>query len=390
MRLAMCSDSFLPVVDGVGRVVYQYADALGKAGHEVYVICPQTDMGYRGGFPFEVVDYAGMPMPGSPQYRAGMPILDTHYGSRIGKAPLDLVHAHTPGPAGFEALRLANKRNVPLVGTFHSRYYDDFYRVLKNEEIASLGARMVAEFYSRCDEVWTVSRSAADALRSYGYDGQVIVVPNGTDPRPVRPADRDRAVAALGLGPEPVLLYVGQLDWKKNLRCVVEAAGLLQSRGLSFQLVLAGQGRDQDAVRALADERGISDRLTLPGHIADAALLYGLYAAAALFLFPSLYDTAGLVVMEAAAMQTPSVVVSGSAPGERIVDGENGFVCDDSPESLANAVERALSEPTLLERVGRAAGGTLPLPWERVMRQVTQRYQALLQQPRGQKRRLKR
>ncbi len=387
MRLALCSDSFLPVVDGVGRVVYQYAHALGAAGHEVYVICPQTDMGYRGGFPFEVVDYAGMPMPGSPQYRAGMPILDPHYGSRMGKVRLDVIHAHTPGPSGFEALRLANKLGVPLVGTFHSRYYDDFHRVLKIEEMAALGARMVAEFYSRCDEVWTVSQSAAEALRSYGYSGEVIVVPNGTDPKPVDPADRIRAVETLGLGAEPVLLYVGQMDWKKNLRCIVEAAGLLRRQGLSFQLVLAGQGRDREAVRALADECGVTDRLLMPGHISDPALLSGLYAAASLFLFPSLYDTAGLVVLEAAARRTPSVVVAGSAPGERIVDGENGFVCENTPESLAQAVEQALAAPALLEKVGREAYRTLPLPWETVMRQVTQRYEALMEQPRSPKRR---
>ena len=63
MRIIQFSDSFLPIMDGVGNVVYQYALNLGLRGHESYVVAPQTDTGYRGNFPFEIVDYTGVPLP---------------------------------------------------------------------------------------------------------------------------------------------------------------------------------------------------------------------------------------------------------------------------------------------------------------------------------------
>ncbi len=55
MKIGQFSDSFLPIVDGVGRVVYNYCDSLGKKGHELSAIVPMEDMGYRGRFPFEIM-----------------------------------------------------------------------------------------------------------------------------------------------------------------------------------------------------------------------------------------------------------------------------------------------------------------------------------------------
>lgn len=96
MKILQCSDSFLPIVDGVGRVVYNYAATLGQMGHESYVCAPMADAGYRGGWPFELVDFWGAPVPGSPQYSMGLPVLDKHYHARMSRIKPDLVHAHSP------------------------------------------------------------------------------------------------------------------------------------------------------------------------------------------------------------------------------------------------------------------------------------------------------
>lgn len=375
MRIAQFSDSFLPIVDGVGRVAAQYAACLGERGHESYAVCPIGAFPYLGGLPFEIIEFAGVPVPGSPQYMAGMPILDAHYHARLATRTFDLLHAHTPGPAGLEAVRLAAKRGLPLIGTFHSKYYDDFYRVTKSEALSSLGARLVADFYSRCTEVWTVSAAAAETLREYGYTGETVVVPNGTDCVPVTEEERVRARVRFGLGGEPVLLYVGQIDWKKNLRRVVEACAMVRR---PFRLVFAGKGQDSDAVRRLAGELGLGDRLLLTGHLSDDGLLRGLYAEAALFVFPSVYDTAGLVVREAAVQGTPSVVTAGSAPAEVVRHGENGLVSEDSTEGLAAAIDEALADPAVLRRMGEAARAGIPVPWNKVMETVEARYARLL------------
>ena len=119
MRIIQFSDSFLPIVDGVGNVVYHYALNLGNKGHEVYVVAPQTDTGYRGGYPFEIVDYAPLPLLRVKNYTVGMPALDKHCQNRLGVIQADIVHVHSPFITGQAGISYAQKNGLPLVGTRH-------------------------------------------------------------------------------------------------------------------------------------------------------------------------------------------------------------------------------------------------------------------------------
>jgi glycosyltransferase involved in cell wall biosynthesis len=353
---------------------------LPRMGDECYVIAPMMDTGYRGGYPFELIDYTGMPVPGSPQYKAGLAILDRHYSERIEQVTLDIAHAHTPFFSGQEALRLAAKHDVPLVGTFHSKYYDDFYKATRAELLASIGVRFVVEFYERCDEVWAVSESSAHALWDYGFRGDIVVMENGTEIRPVRPEDQRAAAARFNIDlSRPVLLYVGQLNWKKNILLILEGAALLRRRGKRFTVVLTGQGPDEHAIRVKAGELGLSDCVVFTGHVSDTALLDGLYQCAALFTFPSLYDTFSLVMREAAVMGTPSVLSRGSAAAETVKDGYNALLCGNTPESFASVVEANMEDAQKLAELGEAARETIPVGWEDVMKKVRARYLDLIE-----------
>jgi len=381
VKVGLVSDTFFPIVDGVGRVVYTYANTIAAKGHECYVVAPMTDTGYRGTFPFELVDFFATNVPLQKQYQTGIPLLDAHYDARIANISLDIVHAHSPFVAGQEALRLAKKRNIPLVGTFHSKYYDDFYQVMKNEQLADLGVRFVVSFYEKCDEVWTVSRNSAETLRDYGYMGDIVILPNGTPDNKPEAKDLFAARTAFGLSEaEPILFYCGQLNWKKNILKILEAASLLSHQGYRFRLVFAGQGPDAAAIREKVNELGLSERTMFTGHLHEDSLLNGLYQAASLFVFPSLYDTSGMVVREAAAMHTASVVVAGSAPAEPIVHGENGLICSDSSESIAEVLMQALDQPKeWLQGLGECAYESLYLSWDTVIDTAIGRYKNLIE-----------
>ena len=376
MRIAQFSDSFLPVMDGVGNVVYQYALNMGLKGHDCYVIAPQTDTGCRGRFPFEIVDYIGVPLRLLKSYKMGMPGLDVHCQNRLAMIEADIVHVHSPFIAGQAGIAYAQKRGCPIVGTFHSKYYDDFLQITGVELLADVGVRHVVNFYEKCDEVWAVSESSADTLAGYGYHGAIRVMPNGTDIHPVSDEALRAAGERFGLdGGAPLLLYVGQINWKKNLRCTLEACARVEH---PFRLALAGQGPHEREVRRLAEELGLSDRVVFTGHLTDPDVLNALYRRASLFLFPSQYDTSGLVVREAAAMGTPSVVVRGSSAAEGIRDGENGFLCADDPADLARVIDAALADPAGLERVGRTALATIPIPWTKLVDDVLEHYADLI------------
>lgn len=383
LRIGEFSDTFLPIVDGVGRVVHSYAEGLCQLGHQVTVVAPMGDTGYRGGYPYELVDFIGMRVPLVRQYQTGEAVADAHYRHRIRKVELDICHSHSPFLAGSEALRLAAQRNIPLVGTFHSKYYDDFLKTLKSETLAKLGVKLVVDYYSRCDEVWAVSDSTADTLRSYGYTGEIQVMQNGTNLRNVDPDALAEAERRWDFGDLPLLLFVGQMDWKKNIGCILEACAALRRSGFAFRLALAGQGPDRDAIDRRVDELGLRENARLVGHITDTKLLDALFARASLFVFPSLYDNAPMVVREAAAMGTPSVLARGSTAAEIIRDGENGLLCENDGEDLARVIRGALADSEHLARMGAAARESIPIPWQGILAQVADRYADLIERNRA-------
>ena len=374
LRIGQFSDTFLPVVDGVGRVVQAYAETLSAMGHQVTVVAPMYDTGFQGGFPFELVDFIGSSVPGMKQYKVGEAMLDAHYRRRIRMIELDIVHAHSPFTAGSEALRLAAVRKLPLVGTFHSKYYDDFLKATKSESVAKMMTKFVVNFYNRCDEVWAVGKNTADVLRGYGYEGEIQVMPNGATLRTVHPSDVEEVSRRFALGNDPMVLFVGQMDWKKNILTVLEACAELKKQGRAFHLLLAGQGIDMNAIRSKLEELQIEDRAQMLGHVTDTSLLDGLYARASVFAFPSLYDAAPMVVREAAVMGTPSVMVRGSTAAEIIRDGGNGYLCENDPKDLARVIAGILDDPEKRDRVGQAARETIPVPWSKVLETASERY----------------
>ena len=95
MRIGEFTDSFVPIVDGVGRVVLAYSEHLGKRDNEVSVIAPMADTGYRGNYPFELVDFIAADLPAGFEWKAGVPYIDSHYRARIRDIKLDILHSHS-------------------------------------------------------------------------------------------------------------------------------------------------------------------------------------------------------------------------------------------------------------------------------------------------------
>ncbi|MBO7729705.1 MAG: glycosyltransferase [Lachnospiraceae bacterium] len=375
MKIIQFTDSFIPVTDGVGNVVYQYALTMAKKGHEVYVVAPQTDTGYRGNLPFEIIDYIGFNLAKLKSYRAGLPALDANCQSRLNMIEADLIHVHTPFTAGQAGLLYAQNHKVPVVGTFHSNYYDDILEMTGIKPLAAVGSKYVGSFYNKCDEVWAVSKSSAQTIKDYGCSRPVKVMSNGTDIAKVNTKLKKEIRQQYGLNGHPVLLFMGQMNWKKNIRCILLAAALLDA---DFRLVLAGAGPHEKEITALAQELGIADKVIQTGFISDNTVKMALYSCADLFVFPSLYDTFGLVVREAAAVGTPSITVRKSGAAEGIKNGENGFLCKDDPVDLAKVIKSALSDRSTLQKVGRTAKETLPTPWEQVIDSALARYQYII------------
>ena len=384
MIIGEFSESYPPHIDGVGMVVRSYCEELSKAGHTCYYIAPRNSgRQYENAAPetFPVIKYASLPIPNE-AYSVGLPAFDLSFQFDLNHIPFDVVHAHTPFVSAIEATRIARERHIPLVATLHSKYYDDIVAKTHSEVIAEAVVQRVVQFFNKCDEVWTVNDATAEVLRGYGYRGEIVVMPNGTNLWYPTHEDAKKAEMRYDLGRGPVFLFVGQQNFKKNTDSILKAAALYRKKNAEFRIVFAGQGPDADRMRQMSEELGLSDVAVFTGHIADREILKGLYARADLFVFPSLYDNAPMVVREAAAAGTPSILIRGSCAADGVTDGENGFLCENTPEDIVACMERALKTA---KEVGARARQTIPIPWSGIAKEVLERYAVLIERKKAEK-----
>ena len=377
--IGIFNDSFPPIMDGVSLTTQNYAHWLNQKNQSVCVITPKAP-DYSDNEPYPVYRYTSIPILMRKPYRFGMPDLDFSYKTAINNVEFGLVHAHCPFSSGKEALRIAHKQKIPLVATFHSKYRDDFEQSIKNKFLARQMTHEIIRFFEKADEVWIPQAAVEETIREYGFKGKVQVVENGNDFAttehigPIKKTAREK----LGLkADELMFLFVGQHIWEKNTRLIVES--LAELKEIPFRMFFVGTGYAKSDLHELTEKHGLQEKVKFMGVITARNELRDYYAAADLFLFPSLYDNAPLVIREAGAMETPSILVSGSTSAENIRDNFNGFLIENSVESMSNRLRELIQDKNLLLTVGQNSSRTIARSWESVTEEVLDRYTHLIE-----------
>ena len=376
-NVGLFCDVFPPVMDGVSVCMENYAYWMQKKVGGVCVITPNVPDADYGKHDYKVYDYFSVPVPKRPPYVTGIAEIDPVWLAKVATTRFKIVHAHCPFATGQAARRIARLQGIPLVATFHSKYRDDFARVLPKLAV-DIAIDAIVDFYERADLVWVPQASTVEVLREYGYKGHVEVMDNGSDLVADYP-EKYFVEARQRLGVEPgefVMLFVGQHIWEKNTRLIIEALSRIDD--IPFRMFFVGTGYAAGEMKALVSERGLDRKVRFEGMITDRAKVTDYYAASDLFLFPSLYDTAGLVVQEAAALGTPSVMAREATAASVIHDGQDGFLVDNDPDKMAALLRSLIHDPERVHRVGVQAGKSLVRSWEDCVGEVLERYNALL------------
>lgn len=315
LTIGQFNDSFPPAMDGVANTVINYADYFNQKEKECYAVVPYYPKSQNEEYGFEVLTFPSIPVPLRSNYRFFHQSLAFRLSRKLKDIDFDIVHAHSPFTAGKIALSIARSKNIPMVATFHSKYREDIFSAVKSVSVTNMIIKNIIDFYNSCDAVWVVNNATGKTLEGYGYKKEYIVAVNGCDFSVEECSDktRDFINSKYGLdNNDRLLLFVGQHELQKNTKLIIESLNELKKLDFSFKMLFVGDGSKKQYLERMVSRLGLADRVFFTGKILNRNLLSSIFKRANLFVFPSLYDNAPIVIREAAASYTPSLLVKNS------------------------------------------------------------------------------
>ena len=363
MKLAIVTETFPPEINGVAMTFGVIASELGRRGHRVKVYRP-----WRRDLPdpkaksdFEQVAMAGLPIPGYPLLRMGLPA-----GGRLrrewSRERPDLVHVATEGPLGLSAVRAARALRIPVTSSFHTNFHA-YTRHYKISPFRGLALGWLRYVHNLTERTFAPTRALCSELEALGFT-HMRVLSRGVDTRQFRPERRSQALRnEWGVGPnDPVVIHVGRMAAEKNYPELFRVYGAMKRANPACRFVLAGEGPMKAGLMREHPEciyAGFFSR--------DEIGRY--YASADIYIHASLTETFGNVLTEAMASGLAVAGYDYAAASLFVRDGESGLVapCGDA-ERLAAAGVRLATDPDLRSRLGLAARAAVERQsWETVI-----------------------
>ena len=383
-KVGLFIDSWYPMVDGVVKVVDNYARRLVQYC-DVVVFCPAT-RGYSkeedAKLPYKVVRCTSLPLINN-DYDIPAPALDPVFEAQLIRSGIDFVHIHSPFSVGLTGVLYAKLYKLPVVATLHSQYKQDFEKPLgKIKPAVNVAMNTIMRVFNLCDECWAVNEGIKELYqKEYGLTAPCKVRLNATDHQPVsNPQEAAQKVnETYGIPANAtVFLFVGRINFIKNIDFTVRSLARAKALGLkNFRMLFVGKGQDEERLSDLVAELGMTKEVVMCGLVSDKAMLENLYSRAKLFLFPSLYDANSLVQIEAACQSTPTLFLEGAKTAATVTPGVNGYVSTAGEDNYAHAIMDILADAEGYERIAKAAFRDLYINWDDVVKEVYKDYCAM-------------
>lgn len=379
-RVLYCTDTYPPQVNGVSVVTELSVAGLRERGWDCMVIAPRyPDVPPSGPLdrPFDaaVIGIPSLAFPPYPDIRLAAPL----YGRVAGlvhRFKPDIIHSATEFMLGRLGQIAAKRAGICRLSSYHT----DFSRYTEAYGVPALRptvSHYIGRFHRRSARVFTPSEPARDDLHRFGVSA-VEVWGRGVDTRTFAPEHRSAALrSTYGVDDAVVFVHVGRLAAEKGVDVIVRAfqrACQLLPAGAA-RLIIAGTGPEETALRRFA-----GTNVVFPGVLDRQRVLPRLYASADAFLFSSLTETLGLVVLEAMSSGLPVIATPAGGVADHLRHEINGIaVGPRSVEEMADAIVRLTLNADHRRRLGVGARQTaVALDWQAELDRLDASYRSLL------------
>jgi len=347
LKIADLTQFYSPVSGGVKRYLHEKIDYVQNCtGRDKHVlVVPGAKTGVKANGRSRVYTIRSPLVSRTAQYRA---LINLRAVEEILKREgPDVIESGDPYQLGWRAVKMGRVLKIPVIGFYHSHFPEAYLRSsarlfgkTATRRVMKLSRAYVRKLYNQHAATLVASDRLARVLRDWGVDN-VRVLSLGVNRDIFRPDESDRAATRRSLEIEPtrkLLVYVGRLAKEKNTATLFRAFEILdQQRQHKFHLLVIGDGPERSQLRKL---QAHCKNVSWIEYCAEPRELARYYRAGDLFVHPGVQETFGLVALESQACGTPVVGIRGSAMDDLIFHEQNDWALENSPQALADAVER--------------------------------------------------
>jgi len=323
LKVAFFAEMLIEDADGASRTMFQLLQRIPKQQFDFLFIC---GVGPQYIFGFECFCLPAFPL--NANYKMAFPQLASdRLKKKLTQFKPDIVHIATPSLLGRFALNYATDNELPVISIYHTHFISYINYYLKHVPflinfVKSGVVESQRKFYNRCNLIYIPSETIARELAANGVEHHRIKIwKRGIDRAQFTPQKKDsKFIQQLTGNQKPVILFASRLVWEKNLDTLFDIYDQIHARQLPYNFVIAGDGVAMEACESRMPDAIFTGKL-------DHTTLAVLYASSDLFLFTSVSETIGNVVLEAMASGLPCVIADGGGSSDFIQQGTNGFKC---------------------------------------------------------------
>ncbi len=325
IKVAFFAEMMIEDFDGASRTMFQLINRIDTSRFEFFFIYgtgpEQLDS-------FKSLRIPAFHIPFNRNYTLAVPaIAQKSIRKQLKEFQPDVIHIATPSMLGNYALQYAKKNEIPTISIYHTHFisYIDYYLKKTPFLITPTKKQFIKQtvrFYNKCSKVYIPSKTIQKELTSIGINPERLTLwQRGIDTQLFSPRKKDlKYIRKITQNKKPNILFVSRLEWEKNLTTLIAIYQHCRALALDCNFIIVGDGT---AKAACMEQMSGAHFLGKRSHQELAKI----YASATLFLFPSITETYGNVVIEAMASGLPCITADQGGSSDFIQDEINGFKC---------------------------------------------------------------
>jgi len=358
MKIGFFTNTYLPVNYGIEVSMETFRKGLESKGNKVYIFAPYYK-GYIDKNPnvfrfksLKIFRKKGVyiPFPFLPKNKKLKEVLNKD---------LDIIHAHSPFTMGLLARHIAKKQGIPFIYTHHVLFSAYAKLHFKRRLIPPFVLRKyTTNFANSADLVIAPSLKIKRFLKNNGVKKEIEILPTGINTKIFKKNTKSKEILKKKLkipSKNKILLFVGRIELEKNPLFLIRSLAEIIKERKDVVLLMIGSGTLLEKIREVSKKLKLSKNLKLLGSVPHKKIPF-YYQGSDLFVFSSLTETQGIIILEAAASGIPVIALKDDPFLDVIKNGKNGFLVPrQDPKIFAKKVLKVLNDKKLYNKLSKNA-----------------------------------